>query len=852
MIGDAYAEALTAIASSSSSSSSSAHAVVGGAPGEPERPPSAALLSSLYEALRSDAESSHDGSQRGSQRSRARGSPAAAREENARRSAAEARLCSALAAGGMDAAHARVLVASLCTRRLRIGFYSNQLSERGTETALYDYAHYSEALLGATAYILYDATSPKNLPASVAKFRARFGERVRSLGAAGGEPLRDLPAMLARDAIRHCYVIKFGAPDEPALAHFGRTRTMVHAVFDARAPHGSVFARISPCVPSVGAAPAPVVPHIVRRARTDGADMRAELGIPPSATVFGRYGGTNVFDIFEVRAAVMRVARARPQGVYFLLMNTEPMALRPGETAPPNIVYLPASLDDERKAAFIRTCDAMLHARWSGESFGLAVAEFSAAGKPVITSSVHDDDGMARFHIDALGRRGLFYHDGASCERALLEFDAREARRHDWNAYRPYEPEAVMVTFRDVFLSDCLRGGPPVGGAGGAGGAGLVDGPLGGADEAAAAQQYERLQLSGAAMPCCGWGLPQVATAEEERRRQAAFEQMRTARRALHPLPRAATAEPLAVAVEGGLCNRLRVALSFLAAARAEGRALLVVWPADDAACPGHFTDCFEPPADMTLCERAPPGTRVRPPPPHADFHPSVKHSAMEVRMYAALSPTAAVRAAVTANVTRLRAAAVGGAAREAGADGADGEGESAPRGGGEGEGASSSPAFHFAAVHVRRTDHWGTGVADGEYLAFVRAQPRGTVAYAAVDNAMTQARFLADAVVGPRVRPAAKRIREHADGDGLQMTSGPFGRGRTVRHTSLTDAAIDLLTCAAADGPFMGSPTSSFSDTIGRLRRLHGRVHPADNHRFVDLPGQPNLSSFAHEPRVR
>jgi hypothetical protein len=150
--------------------------------------------------------------------------------------------------------------------------------------------------------------------------------------------------------------------------------------------------------------------------------------------------------------------------------------------------------------------------------------------------------------------------------------------------------------------------------------------------------------------------------------------------------------------------------------------------------------------------------------------------------------------------------------------------------------------------VHVRRTDHWGTDVTNEEYLAFLKRQPARTVAYTATDNAVTQARFLDDVVVGPRVRPAAKPIRRHADGDGLQMNSGPFGRGRTIRHTSLVDAAVDLLTCAEADGPFMGSPTSSFSDTIGRLRRLHSRVHADDNHRFADVPGQPNLRSFAHK----
>ena len=77
----------------------------------------------------------------------------------------------------------------------------------------------------------------------------------------------------------------------------------------------------------------------------------------------------------------------------------------------PNVIHLEATSDEEAKSRFIRTCDAMLHARYSGETFGLAVAEFSVHNRPVLTSSVHDDEGAARMHINTLGARGIFYHD---------------------------------------------------------------------------------------------------------------------------------------------------------------------------------------------------------------------------------------------------------------------------------------------------------------------------------------------------------------------------------------------------------------------------------------------------------
>lgn len=345
-------------------------------------------------------------------------------------------------------------------QNLRVGFYSNHLCERGSEVALYDYADYAERLLGVTAFVLYDAASPQNVAQVERKFRARFGSRVVPVAS-----LQHIAGALESRSIAHCYIIKFGHRDEPAMRWFGATRTCVHCVFDATDPHGDVYARVSPCVPAL---PPPhgatrVVPHIVVLPTADemiGPDLRDELGIPADATVFGRHGGWDTFDIPAARAAVLSVARKRSD-IFFVLMNTKPLSLEAasGRRAPRNILYLELSTDAERKAAFIRSCDAMLHARLTGETFGLAIAEFSVYNKPVLTSRVHHECGSARFHLDTLGSCGLYYHDQASCERLLLSFDRRKAAREDWNAYRAFAPAAVMAAFEATFLAG-PRGGP--------------------------------------------------------------------------------------------------------------------------------------------------------------------------------------------------------------------------------------------------------------------------------------------------------------------------------------------------------------------------------------------------------
>ena len=48
----------------------------------------------------------------------------------------------------------------------------------------------------------------------------------------------------------------------------------------------------------------------------------------------------------------------------------------------PRVLYVDTIYSEEDKDMFIRTCDAMIHARRRGESFGLSIAEFSITPFP--------------------------------------------------------------------------------------------------------------------------------------------------------------------------------------------------------------------------------------------------------------------------------------------------------------------------------------------------------------------------------------------------------------------------------------------------------------------------------------
>ncbi len=321
-------------------------------------------------------------------------------------------------------------MADLAARRhLQVAFDAGHLLERGTDVALYDYALGNEEILGNQSWILCPATADLT---ALEKFRARFS------------------VLLYRDAqaLQHLlapidvyYVIDHGAARQRPRPPRGRTA--VHCVFECKEPHGDVYAAVSDWVAQhrgdSSKPPVPVVPHMVWLPQAEG-DLRGELGIPLAATVFGRHGGPSTFDIPFAHAEVRRAVDAR-EDVWFVFLNTARFC------APhPRIVHLPATVDMQQKARFVATCDAMLHARREGETFGLSCAEFSIGNKPVVSWLLSPD----RCHIETLGDKGIYYRDADGLGRILLRF---KKVRGDFDAYsKRFSPASVMQQFDRVFL----------------------------------------------------------------------------------------------------------------------------------------------------------------------------------------------------------------------------------------------------------------------------------------------------------------------------------------------------------------------------------------------------------------
>lgn len=315
---------------------------------------------------------------------------------------------------------------------MKIAFHSRLLTERGSEGAMLDYARLSTTILHHESVICL----PDNPEFAGNSLLSRWR---REFHVIHYRNQHELGKTLRKEGVEVVYMTKPGPWDGFLVPG---VRNCVHAQFLCDEFHGDAYAYLSRWMSRVmtGGEDA-FVPFYVPRLNTD-CDLRAKLSIPREARVFGRHGGWDTFNIPFVRRVVEQHARRHPED-HFVFLNTEPVR---GTEKMANVHYLPATVDPLYKATFLSTCDAMLHARWHGETFGLAVGEFAVLGKPVIVFS----GSRERAHLEMLGDRALLYRDQAELEQILSSF--RPGRVHGTEYERYADAAAVMGMFQEIFL----------------------------------------------------------------------------------------------------------------------------------------------------------------------------------------------------------------------------------------------------------------------------------------------------------------------------------------------------------------------------------------------------------------
>lgn len=304
---------------------------------------------------------------------------------------------------------------------MRVGFLVNQIDNRGTGNAVYDYADYNESLLGNESIIftLHEGNHDQD---QLQRYLFRFNKVW-------------FTSEIEKKNLDILYHIKSGEDDG-----FGKSLNIpyvVHGVFSTHR-HGTIFAAISSWMAERDNVP--YVPHIVSLPDIKD-NLRKDIGIPKNAVVFGRHGGYDTFDVPFAWSAINK-AMEQNENIWFLFMNTQiPMM---NFYDPLRIVSLDPTTNPYEKRAFINSCDAMLHARMRGETFGIAVGEFDICDKPVITYGQSPE--LA--HVVNLNGPYYAYFD----ENSLIEALATPILTQPAEGYKVFTPENVMRKFKEVFL----------------------------------------------------------------------------------------------------------------------------------------------------------------------------------------------------------------------------------------------------------------------------------------------------------------------------------------------------------------------------------------------------------------
>lgn len=375
------------------------------------------------------------------------------------------------------------LRASYCHR---ICFHSNDANERGTTAAMIELADYTESMLHhevvivlpdphivrmgthtlpsiakrfpVVFYIPGDGSavySPSNtqyvtqMIHNISMITSKISRTTTSIKSknsdipSGG---KSLPAIAIVNKCDVLFIAKAGAKkSHPSFPESFDCRlpTAVYAQFFCE-KHGTTYAVLSKAMAERQKKyfDVTVLPYIVHPPPTMSSDnpltnLRSELRIPESGLVLCRHGGADTFNIPFVQTAIRSwySSNSTFNSLYFIFLGTNSFINHP------NVHFLGTSIDPKYKERFFASCDAMLHARKDGETFGKAVAEFSVRQKPVITFNTLNS--VDREHIHILGDKAFLYHDTPSLEAIVVSFIKNGIPKKDYNAYRFFSPDNV-------------------------------------------------------------------------------------------------------------------------------------------------------------------------------------------------------------------------------------------------------------------------------------------------------------------------------------------------------------------------------------------------------------------------
>ena len=331
----------------------------------------------------------------------------------------------------------------LQNRPQNIGFLiPGGIDYRGSSVSMFDYAYYAQKILGYRTFVItrpyFLTTNPQNV---IAETYTKFDNNFKVILSA--DPLREIGLIVGLYDLDVIYTT--GGGDTLDIPTRLPCLTVYNSVFNTniQSTNYDRHCRISN---ALGSEEYPILPHIVDSAKfsPSAGDLRNHLNIPKDAIVFGRYGGIDSFDIDFVYSAIQDILQKGDDGdpickrIWFLFASTYTFKH-------PRVIALSPFYDDNLKTAFIKTCDAMLHARTRGETFGLACAEFAMLDRPIITYKLSPE----RHHINVLGDKGIYYENKEQLVDILTTWN-RSRTYNMKSLYKAYTPEKVIHIFDSI------------------------------------------------------------------------------------------------------------------------------------------------------------------------------------------------------------------------------------------------------------------------------------------------------------------------------------------------------------------------------------------------------------------
>jgi glycosyltransferase involved in cell wall biosynthesis len=315
---------------------------------------------------------------------------------------------------------------------LTIGFLENKLTIRGTTRALYDYAHYNELILKNKSLII--TRRPQDFSNTTIQTYERFNKRFNIIYY---KTFKDIDKIVEENKLDILYITKSGNKQDKLYTT--KCKCVIHCVFDTSDFHGNVYSPIGQCINTIFNTNYPVVPYMLSVHNTKE-NLRLSLDIPSNAKVFGYYGGDDSFNILFVIELILEL---QIQDIYFIFMNIPNFCLNLSKK---NLIFLPGTNDEEYKRKFINTCDALLHARDRGESFGITCGEFAICNKPIITYGNSPETN----HIELLDDQAIIYNDKSELYNIIINF--KKYKTQNTGYHKHADPEYVMKIFKKVFI----------------------------------------------------------------------------------------------------------------------------------------------------------------------------------------------------------------------------------------------------------------------------------------------------------------------------------------------------------------------------------------------------------------